>query len=148
MKLVFRNMQKAFKKKKVTCARIRIFSSFSTKTVPTSRCMTSLRRFPSNLQSSSKLWKDISSAMSSVVSVMIHSTKRSKVVVVANKRRMRHVMLYSGKTIINNWHPSRGRRDRCEIVTAPLLLDECNKLFKLKTIFVHVSKFIKKYLFT
>ena len=54
-----------------TCARIRIFSSFSTNSVPTSRCKTSLRRLPSSLQSSSKLWKEISSAISSVVSVIV-----------------------------------------------------------------------------
>lgn len=45
---------------------------------PTSRCNTSLSRLPSNLQSSSKLWNEISSAMSSVVSVIASQTDRAK----------------------------------------------------------------------
>jgi hypothetical protein len=48
-----------------------------------------LRRFPSNLQSSSKLWKDISSAMSSVVSVMFTRSNQTQ----QSRRRMKHIFL-------------------------------------------------------
>jgi hypothetical protein len=57
-----------------TWARVRFLSSFSMNLPPTSRCNTSLRRLPSNLQSSSKLWNEISSAMSSVVSAIASQT--------------------------------------------------------------------------
>lgn len=49
---------------------MRVRSIFSMNFPPTSRCKTSLRRLPRSLQSSSKFWNDISSAMSSVVSVI------------------------------------------------------------------------------
>lgn len=49
-------------------------STLSMDSLPTSLCNTSFKRFPSSLQSSSKLWNDISSAMSSVVSVIVPKT--------------------------------------------------------------------------
>lgn len=61
-----------------TWARTRFLSSFSMKLPPTSLCKTSLRRLPNNLQSSSKLWKEISSAISSVLSVIVEATGHSE----------------------------------------------------------------------
>lgn len=56
-----------------TWARQRVLSTFSMNLGPNSLWSTSLRRLWSSLQSSSKLWNDISSAMSSVVSAMVYT---------------------------------------------------------------------------
>lgn len=57
-------------KKGQTWARVSVLSTFSMNTDPTSLWRTSLRRCCRSLQSSSKPWNDISSAISSVVSVI------------------------------------------------------------------------------